>query len=216
MTQQERIPQTILLDGPEGVGKATLARRFAAAMVGRKPDKIEQDDLSLEANAETIAEREKWPSDKRNEDPLLFATHPDFLTFPPDGPLRQITIEQMRLLKERAQFKPLAWSAPRFPDRSHRSRQRAGREFAAEDPGRAARALDPVAGRGESLRFAAYHPLARRIVPSVAVVERGDAGVRRVARAFRCRAAHRAGGRQPRPGGFDGSGSVRRAPRARC
>jgi DNA polymerase-3 subunit delta' len=106
MTRQERIPQTILLDGPEGVGKATLARRFAAAMIG-SPDKIEQDDLNLEANAEIIAEREKWPADKRNDDPLLFASHPDFLTFPPDGPLRQLSIEQMRLLKERAQFKPL-------------------------------------------------------------------------------------------------------------
>jgi DNA polymerase III subunit delta' len=106
MTQQQRIPQTILLDGPQGVGKATLARRFAAAMIGGA-EKIEQDDLSLEANADVIAEREKWPADKRNEDPLLFATHPDFLTFPPDGPLRQINIEQMRLLKERAQFKPL-------------------------------------------------------------------------------------------------------------
>jgi DNA polymerase III subunit delta' len=106
MARQERIPQTILLDGPGGVGKATLARRFAAALMGGA-DKIEQDDLSLEANAEAIAEREKWPADKRNEDPLLFATHPDFLTFPPDGPLRQITIEQMRLLKQRAQFKPL-------------------------------------------------------------------------------------------------------------
>jgi len=103
---RERIPQTILLDGPEGVGKATLARRFVAALLGDAV-KIEQDDLSLEPNAEAIVEREKWPSDKRNEDPLLFASHPDFLTFPPDGPLRQITIEQMRLLKERAQFKPL-------------------------------------------------------------------------------------------------------------
>jgi DNA polymerase III subunit delta' len=106
MTRQERIPQTILLDGPEGVGKATLARRFAAAMLGAA-ERIEQDDLSLEGNTEAIADREKWPADKRNEDPLLFATHPDFLTFPPDGPLRQITIEQMRLLKQRAQFKPL-------------------------------------------------------------------------------------------------------------
>jgi DNA polymerase-3 subunit delta' len=106
MTRQGRIPQTILLDGAEGVGKATLARRFAAALLG-DAGKIERDDLSLEQNAEVIAEREKWPSDKRNDDPLLFATHPDFITFAPDGPLRQITIEQMRLLKERAQFKPL-------------------------------------------------------------------------------------------------------------
>src|SRR6202044_1527822 len=106
MTRQERIPQTILVDGPEGVGKATLARRFAAALIGGG-EKIEQDDLSAEANAGVIAEREKWPADKRNEDPLLFASHPDFLTFAPDGPLRQISIEQMRLLKERAQYKPL-------------------------------------------------------------------------------------------------------------
>jgi DNA polymerase III subunit delta' len=106
MARQGRIPQTILLDGAEGVGKATLARRFAAALLGGG-EKIEQDDLSLEPNAIIVAEREKWPADKRNEDPLLFSTHPDFLSFAPDGPLRQISIEQMRLLKERAQFKPL-------------------------------------------------------------------------------------------------------------
>ena len=106
MSRQERIPQTILLDGAEGLGKATLARRFGAELLG-SANKIDQDDLSLEHNAASIAEREKWPADKRNEDPLLFATHPDFITFPPDGPLRQITIEQMRLLKDRAQFKPL-------------------------------------------------------------------------------------------------------------
>ena len=52
------------------------------------------------------AGREKWPADKRNEDPLLFSTHPDFVTFPPDGPLRQLSIPQMRVLKERAQFLP--------------------------------------------------------------------------------------------------------------
>ena len=37
---------------------------------------------------------------------MLFASHPDFITFPPDGPLRQLSIPQMRVLKERAQFLP--------------------------------------------------------------------------------------------------------------
>lgn len=107
--RERRIPQTILLSGPEGIGKATLARRFAAALVG-DTKKIEQDDLSLPANIEVLEDREKWTSDKRAEDPLLFSTHPDFVTFPPDGPLRQITIQQMRQLRERAQLKPLRGS----------------------------------------------------------------------------------------------------------
>jgi DNA polymerase-3 subunit delta' len=106
MIGRGRIAQTILLSGPEGVGKATLARRFAAQLLHDAP-KIEQDDLSLEPNIALIADREKWTSDKRNDDPLFFASHPDFLTFPPDGPLRQITIQQMRLLKDRATLKPL-------------------------------------------------------------------------------------------------------------
>src|SRR5271170_2550652 len=110
MIRGDRITQTLLLSGPEGVGKATLARRFAALLLG-DPQKIEADDLSLESNASLIADREKWTADKRNEDPLFFSSHPDFLTFAPDGPLRQITIPQMRLLKDRARLNPLkgAW-----------------------------------------------------------------------------------------------------------
>ncbi len=106
MVSGERIPQTILLGGPEGVGKATLVRRFAAHLLGNS-GQIEQDDLSLPQNMELVEAREKWPAEKRAEDPLLFGSHPDFLTFAPDGPLRQISIQQMRLLKERAQFQPL-------------------------------------------------------------------------------------------------------------
>lgn len=105
MAATGRIPQALLFCGPEGVGKATLARRFAALLLGEAA-RIEADDLSLPANIERMEERLSLASDKRADDPLLFATHPDFLTFPPDGPLRQISIQQMRLLKEHAQFAP--------------------------------------------------------------------------------------------------------------
>jgi DNA polymerase-3 subunit delta' len=105
MIGQQRVAQTLLFSGPEGIGKATLARRLGALLLGHA-DWIEKDDLSLPENVETIAAREKWPSEKRNDDPLLFASHPDFVTFAPDGPLRQISIPQTRLLKERAQFLP--------------------------------------------------------------------------------------------------------------
>jgi len=115
MIESGRIAQTILLAGPEGIGKATLARRFAARLLASEaPEeaaeiarKVEKDDLSLPENRKILEEREKWPSEKRAEEPLFFSSHPDFVTFCPEGPLRQISIQQMRLARSRAQLRPL-------------------------------------------------------------------------------------------------------------
>ena len=122
MIERRRIPQTIILSGPEGIGKATLVRRFAAALLGDK-NKIEHDDLSLAQNVEVIEEREKWPADKRNDDPLLFSTHPDFITFPPEGPLRQISIPQMRPAPGAGPVQALERRPSRLPYRSSGSRE---------------------------------------------------------------------------------------------
>ncbi len=126
MIAAERIPQTILLSGPEGIGKATLARRFASSLLDDAASKIELDDLSLPINLDAFAERDKWTADKRAEDPLLVSSHPDFITFHVDGPLRQITIHQMREFRERAQFKPLSGSRRVFLiDRLDRANEQA-------------------------------------------------------------------------------------------
>lgn len=109
MAATSRIPQALLFCGPEGIGKATLARRFGALLL-QNPERIELDDLSLAANQERLEERQSLASEKRAEDPLFFASHPDFFTYPPDGPLRQISIQQMRMMKEHAQFSPLKGS----------------------------------------------------------------------------------------------------------
>ena len=91
--------------GPKASAKPRSPAAWARAC-SDTPKRSSSDDLSLPHNIETVAGREKWTADKRNDDPLFFSTHPDFVTFPPDGPLRQISIPQSRLIKERAPFLP--------------------------------------------------------------------------------------------------------------
>jgi len=118
MVAEERLPQTLLFAGPRGVGKATLARHLAAAMncpASRAGEpcgecsncrRTLEADLSKESYQKLFEERLKLTAAKRLENPLIVATHPDFLTFPPDGPLQMISIEQARRLKDAARFGP--------------------------------------------------------------------------------------------------------------
>ena len=118
MVAKQRLPQTLLFSGPRGVGKATVARLLAAAAncdQGPAADpcgacsncrRMIAADLASEPMERLFAERLKMSAAKRLDNPLIVSTHPDLLIFPPDGPLRMITIEQARRLREAARFGP--------------------------------------------------------------------------------------------------------------
>ncbi len=117
MVAESRLPQTMLFGGPEGVGKATVARHMAAGLHcehGPGPpcgdcqncQSILGVDLSTDHYRKMLADRRKMPKQKRDAAPLIIAAHPDVLTFVPDGPLQTIGIEQALKLREQSRFPP--------------------------------------------------------------------------------------------------------------
>jgi DNA polymerase-3 subunit delta' len=120
-----RLPHSLILAGPQGVGKHTLASMAARALNCLDAESRAAGDFcglcetcrriapavdpdADEEFAKILAARTKMRAEDRREHPLVFSSHPDVMVFLPDGPLRQISIDQIRLLKEQAQFLPAA------------------------------------------------------------------------------------------------------------
>jgi DNA polymerase III subunit delta' len=122
MLARERLPQAVILAGPQGSGKYTLALMMAKAInclspvtTDGLPDfcgkcsncvRIAQSE-DLEARfAEAVEARENLRETDKKETRLFVQTHPDVLVIPPDPPQMMIKVDQVRRVIETVYYRP--------------------------------------------------------------------------------------------------------------
>jgi len=120
--QHQRIPQAIILAGPRGAGKYTLALMYARLInclnlkesgglpdycgVCRNCERIgEAADLDARITEALSAREDLRDTDKR-ETRILIQPHPDVLIIPPDPPQNLIKIAQVRQVIHNAYYRP--------------------------------------------------------------------------------------------------------------
>ena len=117
-----RVPQSLILAGPKGAGKYTLALMLARAVnclehaeTDGLPDYCGKcrncermgDAAALEDRvAEAVAAREEMREADKRETRILVQTHPDVLIVPPDPPQMLIKIGQVRQAIHAAYYRP--------------------------------------------------------------------------------------------------------------
>lgn len=122
--QHSRIPQAIILAGPRGAGKYTLALMYARLVNCLNP--TETDGLpdfcgicrncerigqaaDLDASvAAALASREDMRDVDKRETRILIQPHPDVMIIPPDPPQNLIKIGQVRQVIHNAYYRPPA------------------------------------------------------------------------------------------------------------
>jgi DNA polymerase-3 subunit delta' len=117
-----RIPQAILLAGPRGAGKYTLALMYARLVNCLNPTKSDNlpdfcgachncerigAAIDLDAKiADAVAAREDLRDADKRETRVLIQPHPEVLIVPPDPPQNTIKIGQVRKVIHAAYYRP--------------------------------------------------------------------------------------------------------------
>ena len=118
----ERFPHSLILAGPRGAGKYTLALMLAKAVNCLHPTETDglpdfcgvcsnctriADSENLEARvAEAVEAREAMRDADKRDTRILIQTHPDVLIVPPDPPQLMIKMAQVRQVIHVAYYRP--------------------------------------------------------------------------------------------------------------
>ena len=122
MLARKRLPQAVILSGPLGSGKYTLALMLARAMNCLEattsdglPDfcgkcsncvRIAEAEDFESRFAEAIAAREELRETDKKETRILIQPHPDVLIIPPDPPQMMIKVDQVRHVISGIYYRP--------------------------------------------------------------------------------------------------------------
>jgi len=122
MLARNRFPQAVILTGPAGSGKYTLALMLAKAMNCLHPKTsdglpdfcgkcsnciriAQSEDLDARVG-EAIEAREGLREADKKETRILVQTHPDVLVIPPDPPQMMIKVDQVRHVIQSIYYRP--------------------------------------------------------------------------------------------------------------
>jgi DNA polymerase-3 subunit delta' len=124
MLARDRFPHAVILAGPEGAGKYTLAQMLAKAMNCLSPPPASADGLpdycghcanctriadsdDLNARfAEAVEARENMREADKKDTRIFVQSHPEVLAIPPDPPQMLIKLGQVRRVIETIYYKP--------------------------------------------------------------------------------------------------------------
>ncbi len=118
----QRFPHAVILAGPEGAGKYTLAQMLAKTMACLSPSSsdglpdfcgacsnchriAQADDLGARFQ-EAVEAREALRDADRRDTRIFVQTHPDVLVIPPDPPQMMVKVDQVRHVTESIYYRP--------------------------------------------------------------------------------------------------------------